>query len=258
MKTKKWHMKRLVYIFAFGLLAAGLGSCDQDVDFPYQGKDRIQFQHYTVDYNGSRHYSDSTVFSFGLTPDSILVDTLKLVVEYTGFGSDRTRTYYVSVDADSTNAVSGKHYAAIEHEQKFRPGQLTDTLHILIFREFLPDDYTTTENIRLDLKVEVNTDFDLGLEGGVRKKILLNNYMSEPTWWQKELSGIFGFFHPEKWKFLIGLDEKLGTYGSIPYDRNSTEAKSYNTSLWNYLYHNVIIDEKTGMRVTMNGLEPIE
>lgn len=251
-------MKRLIYMMILGCLVLGLGSCDQDIDYPYEGKDRIQFQHYTLDGNSTRHYIDSITYSFGLTADSILADTLKLVMEYTGFGSDQPRTYCVSVDTDSTTAIAGTHYAVIEREHVFRPGELTDTLRILIFRESLPDDYTSTENIRLDLKVEANADFDLGLERGLRKKILLNNYMSEPTWWGKELGGMFGFFHPEKWKFLITLDSKLRTYGSIPYDRNSTETKSYSNSLFWYLYHNVIIDEKTGMRVTVNGLEPIE
>lgn len=251
-------MKKLIYILILGCLVYALGGCDQDIDYPYQGKDRIQFQHYTLNANGSRHYIDSIVYSFGLTADTILTDTLKLVMEYTGYTSDQPRIYHVRVDADSTNAVAGTHYAAIEEKQIFRPGKLTDTLRIVIYRESLPDDYTTTENIRLDLKLESSEDFDLGLQRGIRKKILLNNYMSEPTWWQKELSGMFGFFHPEKWKFLITLDEKLATYGSIPYDRNSTETKSYNNSLFWYLYRNVIIDEKTGMRVTVNGLEPIK
>ena len=251
-------MNRRLYGFLFCCLAYVVTGCNQDIDYPYEGKDRIQFQHYTVDWNGNRHYIDSIVYSFGLTPDSVLVDTLKLVMEYTGFGSDQARIYGIRIDADSTNAVAGTHYAAIEREQTFRPNKLTDTLRILIFREFLPNDYTSPENIRLDLKVEPNADFDLGLKGGLRKKILLNNYMSEPTWWQKELSGTFGFFHPEKWKFLIGLDPKLNTYGSIPYDRNSTEIKSHSNSLYWYLYRNVIIDAKTGMRVTLSGLEPIE
>lgn len=236
-----------------------MAGCDSDIDFPYQGKDRIQFQHFTVSFNGSRTYIDSTVYSFGLTPDTILMDTLKVVMEYTGVGSKSERTYYVTVDADSTTAVEGVHYAPIAHEQTFRPDKLTDTLRILIYREELPDDYTAGENLRLELKLESNEDFDLGLRGGLRKKIMLNDYMSEPTWWQGSLSGMFGFFHPEKWKFLIEkLDDKLATYGEIPYDRNSAETKSYSSGLSLYLNRYTIIDEKTGMRVTMNGLEPID
>lgn len=244
--------------FLFCCLPLLWTACDDEVDYPYEGKDRIQFQHYTLDGNDNRHYSDSLVFSFGLTPDSVRVDTLKLVMEYTGFISDRERTYYVSVDQDSTTAVAGTHYAAIEHKQTFRPGELTDTLRVVIFRDALPNDYTSGENARLELVVEPSEDFDLGLRGGLRKKILLNNYMSEPAWWRKELNNYFNFFHPEKWKFLITLDEKLRTYGSIPYDQNSPEVKSYYQSLWSYLNYYVILDEKTGMRVTISGLQPID
>ena len=53
-------------------------------------------------------------------------------------------------------------------------------------------------------------------------------------------------------------DEELATYGSIPYDRNSPEIKSYVNSMDRYLRNTVVIDDVTGMRVTMNGLEPIE
>ena len=52
-------MKKIFYAFLFCYLGFLMSGCDQDIDFPYEGKDRIQFQHYTVDYNDIRHYSDS-------------------------------------------------------------------------------------------------------------------------------------------------------------------------------------------------------
>lgn len=251
-------MKRIAYYLLLSCLVL-LGSCKQDIDFPYAGKDRIQFQHYTTDWNGNRHYIDSITFSFGLVPAEELMDTLKLPVEYLGAGSDQERTYYVSVVADSTTAEEGVHYLPFERVQKFRPNELTDTLCIVILRESLPNDYTTGENLRLELQMEACDDFDLGLRGGIQKKIMLNNYMSEPTWWSGALNGYFGFFHPKKWQFLIEkLDDKLATYGEIPYTINSAETHSYVSSLSLYLNNTVVIDDKTGMRVTMNGLEPIE
>lgn len=249
-------MKKILYSL-LGCFAL-LWSCDQDIDHPYQGKDRIQFQHYSVDWNGNRHYSDSTVFSFGLTPDEILQDTLKLPVEYLGKGSESVRNYRITVVSDSTTAIEGTHYLTFNREQTFRANELTDTLHIIIIRESLPTDYTTGENLSLVLKMEATEDFDLGLEGGIYKRILLNNYMSEPEWWNGTLHGMFGFYHPKKWKFLIELDEELATYGEIPYNLNSAETRSYRGSLDLYLRNTVVIDDKTGMRVTMNGLEPIE
>lgn len=249
--------KNIIYFLAGCFVL--LWSCKQEIDYPYEGKDRIQFQHYSTDWNGNRTYSDSTTFSFGLTPDEVLRDTLKIPVEYLGKGSEQVRKYRVSITADSTNAVEGIHYVAFDEEQTFRPNELTDTLSIVILRESLPNDYTSNENISLVLQMEPTEDFDLGLMGGLQKKILLNNYMSEPKWWQGSLRGMFGFFHPKKWKFLIEeLDEELATYGDIPYDINSAETQSYQRSLDWYLRKTVVIDDKTGMRVTMNGLEPID
>lgn len=249
-------MKKFVYIL-ISWLAIGLNSCDQNIDYPYEGKDRIQFKHFTVDYNSVRHYSDSLVFSFGLMPDSVAVDTLKVVMEYLGKGSDQERTYYISIITDSTTAVAGTHYDAISHEQKFRPNQLTDTLRIPIYRENLSDDYTHPQDMRLELQLENSEDFDLGLRGGIKKKILMNNYLSEPDWWKGNFGTSLGFFHPEKWKILISFNEKFATYTNCPFD-NRNEGQEYREGLWWYLYKIVVIDEITGKRITMDGLEDIE
>lgn len=252
---------KLKYLSYFLFLegAVLLSGCKQEIDHPYEGKDRIQFQHYTTDWNGNRHYSDSTVYSFGLTPDTVVMDTLKLPVEYLGKGSALARDYEVSIVSDSTTANEDVHFLSFNHTQIFRADKLTDTLRIVILRKSLPNDYTTMENVQLVLKMEANENFDLGLKGGLYKRILLNNYMSEPKWWNGSLRGMFGFFHPAKWKFLIEkLDDEFATYGDIPYDINSPEVRSYYNSLDSYLRNTVVIDEKTGMRVTMRGLESIE
>ncbi len=118
-------MKKIFYAFLFCYLGFLMSGCDQDIDFPYEGKDRIQFQHYTVDYNDIRHYSDSIKASFGLLPDSIKTDTIKVVMEYLGKGSEQERTYHVSVLADSTTAIAGTHYQVFSEEQNI-PSERTD------------------------------------------------------------------------------------------------------------------------------------
>ena len=121
-------MKKVLYSLIFCMIACWMASCNQDIDFAYKGKARIQFRHYTTDYNGNRHYSDTLTITYGLQPDSITIDTAKVVVEFLGTPSEQSRTYYVSVVADSTTAIAGTHYEAIAHEQTFRPNELTDTL----------------------------------------------------------------------------------------------------------------------------------
>lgn len=246
-------MKRLFYILVLGCLAFGAGSCEQDIDHPYEGKDRIQFRHFTTDYNGKRSYSDSLVFSFGLRPDSIEIDTANIIMEYLGKGSDQPRTYHVIVLSDSTTAVVGTHYEAIEKVQTFSPNKLTDTLQIIIYRENLSTSFRHPQTIRLDLKLESSEDYDLGLEGGLYKKVLLNNYMSEPDWWNDNTG--LGFYHPEKWKILISFNQEYANQHVCRFDTNN-EGRSYAQGLSRYLDSVPTFDEETGDRVYMNELRP--
>lgn len=114
-------MSKLIYLFAVVYIVFSFVGCDQDIDYPYEGKDRIQFKHFSTVYN-RRIYADSVVFSFGLLNDTVRVDTAKIVMQYLGKGSETERTYNVTIVADSTTAKEGIHYAAFPQEQKFRPG----------------------------------------------------------------------------------------------------------------------------------------
>lgn len=123
-------------------------------------------------------------------------------MEYLGNGSDRDRTYKVSIVADSTTAVEGVHYLAFNSLQTFRANELTDTLYIVVLREALSKDYAEGENIRLELKLEATDDFALGLDGGIQRKIVFNDFMAEPTWWQGSLSVAFVFTTRKNGSFL--------------------------------------------------------
>lgn len=245
-------MRRVLYSLISCILACWMTSCNQDIDFAYEGKARIQFQHYTTDWNGNRHYADTLAITYGLLPDSITIDTAKVVVEYLGSPSDQTRTYYISVVADSTTAIAGTHYAPIAHEQTFRPNELTDTLQIVVYRSNLSNDYIYPEDYQLYLQLEASPDFDLGLEGGLIKKIKLNNYMSEPDWWNNNTG--LGFFHPKKWQILISFNDAYANQHTCPFDINN-EGGEYARGLSNYLNAIPTYDDATGMRIYINGLE---
>ena len=65
-------MKKLIYTMIVSCLFFGLGSCDQEIDYPYEGKDRIYFDCFTFNsYTRIRTYTDSLTFSFGLIADSL-------------------------------------------------------------------------------------------------------------------------------------------------------------------------------------------
>lgn len=230
-------------------------SCDQDIDYPYSGKDRIQFQHYTTDWNGRRTYSDSLVFSLGLLPDSIEIDTAKVVVEFLGKGSDKDRTYKVLVVPDSSNAVAGTHYEPIDSVQTFRAGQWTDTLRIVVYRKNLSTSFRHPQITRIDLKLMPSEDFDLGLRGGITKKVLLNNYLSQPDWWNDNT--MLGYYHPEKWKILISFNKAYANQHTCPFDINN-EGRTYRNGLASYLNDIPTYDSETGDRLYMDEMVPQE
>lgn len=247
-------MKPFIYILILSCLVLLQAGCDQDIDYPYSGKDRIQFQCFRLNTSTqARTYSDSLTFSFGLTPDSIKVDTAEVVVEFLGKGSAQERTYYVSVVADSSTAVSGVHYKAIEKEQKFRPNSPTDTLLIVIYRENLSTDYNNPEVVRLDLQLEASDDFDIGLSQGIMKKIRMNNYLSEPAWWKPNFGKTLGFFHPKKWKYLMSLNALFRNQNTCSLTMNN-EGRTYATSLSDYLERTPTYDDKTGFRIYIDRL----
>ena len=137
-------------------------------------------------------------------------------MEYTGRSSDAERIYHVNVVQDSSTATEGVHYQVIDKKQIFRPNVLHDTLRIVVCRDNMNSRFKEQERYRLELELEPSEDFDLGIRQGIRKTLWLNNYMSEPVWWEGNFHGTLGFFHPEKWKILISWDQALPIRTVVP------------------------------------------
>lgn len=249
-------MKNLLYLSI--VLALSLTACDQQIDYPYQGKDRIQFTHYTSDHNGVRTYYTEKTYSLGFLDDEIHQETIKIPVELLGRVADTERTYQVGIIAESTNAVEGVHYEPFSATQTFAAGAITDTLRIVVNRDALSTSFRNPEDIYLHLKIEPTDDFDIGLAGGAAMKIVLTNYLSEPVWWNAPgvWFGALDYYHPLKWKILISFNEKFADYDKSPYGYNDADGKVYVNGLSAYLNANVVVDEETNERLYMTSMVP--
>lgn len=250
-------MKPTYYIILSLFCSLLFAACDQDIDYAYQGKDRIHFKHYNLDWRNNRIPIDSMVFSFGMKSTDIRIDTAKIVVEYLGRNSDTERIYHVTVNPDSTTAVVGQHYEAIPRTQRFRAGSLTDTLRIVLMREYLSPSFSNPQNESIHLKLEASEDFDLGLANGVTLRLLVNNYLSEPVWWEGTFWGTLGFYHPQKWRILMSFHDDFKNPESCPFNPNN-EGRGYTTGLSNYLNAIPTYDEETGDRIYMNTMVPVQ
>lgn len=231
-------------------------ACDQSIDNVYKEKSRIQFAYYTLDFNQNMIIKKESTFSFGMLDDSIQVDTAKIVVEYLGTPSDRDRTYKVSVLEDSTTAIQGVHYEPFNPMQTFKAGASRDTLRIVVYRSDLSTSFTNPEDKRLALEMEATDDFDLGMKDGLRRYLNINNYLTEPEWWDTPLRGNYiGFYHPEKWKILISFNDGFSDPIDCPFDYNN-QGRQYFQGLANYLNNVPTFDEETGSRIYIDRLEP--
>ncbi|WP_439183867.1 DUF4843 domain-containing protein [Carboxylicivirga taeanensis] len=242
------------------ITAAVLFSCDDEIDYPYQGKDCIYFEYeYELWKNHFVEY-DSVTYSFGKLDNSIRIDTAKVVLRYLGKQSDQVRKYKVKVldegidIDDKTTAEEGVHYQKIEEMQDFSPNELTDTLRIVLLRDNLNPSFTAQESKKLILRLEASEDFELGINKGLEMKVVFNDYLSMPPWWDYH-DYYLNFYHPEKWKILMTFDDIFDDVTSTSLDMYAGDLYKYANALNQYLIDNEVRDSETGARVYMDRLE---
>ena len=250
------NTKNIITLSSFLMAIVLLTSCSQNIDSLYKDKSRIQFKYYTLDFNKKMILNNKSIFSFGLKDDSILKDTAKIVVEFLGTPSSEERTYEIKVLVDSTTAVEGVHYEPLSTTQTFKAGKFTDTLKIIVIRKNLSTSFTNPEDKRLALEMVPSKDFDLGMRDGLRTYLNINNYLSEPIWWNTPLRADYiGFYHPKKWKTLISFNERFSNAETCPFDVNN-EGRQYFQGLANYLNAVPTFDDETGSRIYIDRLVP--
>lgn len=253
-------MKRryILSLLSFLVIMIHFSSCDQSIDNFYTEKSRIQFKHYTEDtilQTIRRKYFDKNTFSFGMAAENVKEDTARIVVEFLGAVSDKDRTYTVRIVGDSTTAKEGVHYKPFLPTQLFHAGRTKDTLKIVVLRSQLSSSFTTPEDRKLVLDLEASEDFNLGLNGGVRTRLFINNYLSEPIWWKDPLRSALGFYHPKKWKILIKFNAAYADPEKCIFDYNNS-GREYMNGLARQLNAEPTYDDETGARIFIDRLEP--
>ncbi|WP_316815619.1 DUF4843 domain-containing protein [Pedobacter nyackensis] len=243
-------MKRLLLlIYALVLL---ITSCSKDPGLSYTEKDGVYFAYSYMNYKTVIEY-DSVLYSFGMLEETKMKDTAKLLVKLMGKAVDKDRFYRISIDADSSTAVEGLHYESVAPLQKFRANRLVDTLKVVVLRGNLGSSHLTREMKRIYFKIKQSDDFNVGINKGERMPLLINNYLSEPKWWETYLSSGLNYYHPEKWKVLMKFHDSFKNPNSdYPMDRNLVNA--YFNSLRSYLDDNPTYDKETNERVLMDRL----
>ncbi|MDR2283901.1 MAG: DUF4843 domain-containing protein [Sphingobacterium sp.] len=239
-------------IYLFVLASILFVGCNQDVGFSYGEKDGVYFQVAPQSSSDTLQISE-VIFSFGMVPDSIIQDTAKIVVNLMGNRFDADRFYKVAVKQDSTSAREGEHYTAFAGLHQFGAGLFKDTLRVLVNREHLSSSHIVKEQKRLMIELQPSDDFNVGINQGRFLKLTINNFLDEPKWWKTYTHSGIGYYHPEKWKILMGFHADFKKVGEEQ-PLNVNVVSKYFSSLRNYLDNIPTFDKETNQRVLMDRL----
>lgn len=254
-------MKKWIIALGFGLLF-GTG-CSDGLDSFYGERDCVYFQEFIYNKAGKKMEFDSLLYSFGKKLPEVTVDTVRIVVCYTGRKADRDRTYRVTV-ADSgmvktgkTTMEAGRDYDKLSEVHVMKKGTWTDTLKIAVHRDYLDPSYVRQLSKCLMLRLEETEDFGVGNVESSELKLVVNNYLTEPAWWS-QMSGSLYYYHPVKWQALISFEPDFEVEdSSMPINAYMIQ-KKYAPALESWLNDNKPVDAETNQYVLMREMVPVE
>lgn len=244
-------MKNYIYLL---LSLVFLAACEESELTNFKEKDAVYFQLEKTDYtkdpsywdNWLKYEGDSVVFSFGgLEPDHPEYkeqDTVWLQVNLMGKMSSKARTFNVTINDVQTDAVEGTHYESLDSQYPFEADTVHTSFPVVVYNhETLgADPYT------LDIVLEGNELFDLGLEGRLNARILIYNDVVKPLIWDQYIYRHLGPYSKAKHRVVLSTNGgellphtyeeyvEMGGYYNIYYMR-----KPMNT----YLEENEVYDE---------------
>ena len=170
------------------LLLWGCCSCVRQESFAYHGGEKISFA------------DDSTYFSFGGEPFSVMDTTLQIRVEIIGRPVDRERPFRLRLVEEQTSAEIGVNFDAIAEEYNIPAGECFTHIPVTIHRLTLND----TDIYTMCMELVANEEFELGAVEYLQRKISFSNRLDMPIWWN-EVSHWVGEYDVRKYQKFIEI-----------------------------------------------------
>ena len=256
-------MKKLI-IWVLGIIGLFGTGCSDELDSFYGERDCIYFQEFIYNTLGNKVEYDSILYTFGNKMSDVVVDTVKVVVCYTGRKAGQDRTYRVvvadtgMVKSGKTTMEAGKDYDPIAELQVMPANSWTDTLQIVLHREYLDPSHRKQLSKCLMLRMEETEDFGVGNIENSELKLVANNYLTEPLWWEG-VKGYLGYYHPVKWQVLISFNEDFDNSDAISQTIDNFQIQTkYGPALRSWLEDHRPIDEEANAYILMDALVPVE
>ena len=206
-------MKKLYYIF---LLLIAFGSCKDDADYPFAGKDAVYFQLQAESYYWTKTL-DSIVYSFA--GKGVDQDTLWVRVNLAGEATPEGRPVIVVVDEEKTTAEAGLHYEALKVEDVLPGDSVYVNIPVIIYNK---DKALENKQVVIGLALKPSEALELGITERLSCRLLVSNMLGKPTYWESTIKYDFGVYSRRKHELcMIEFKRDFPVEGSEYSDQRS-------------------------------------
>lgn len=188
---------------------------------------------------------DSLVYSFA--GKTVKQDTIWMQVDLMGEAIASDRAFKMSVDPESTTAVEGTHYAALQSEYILPAGAYQVQVPVILYNG---DPLLEERSFQLAVQLEPTSDLQLGLTARTKVRVILTSMLFKPSYYENGLVYYFGNYSKAKHEICIQVlgEDFPATYEDFIADWEYwTAAGAY---MDNYFYENYpVIDPETNMPI---------
>ena len=228
-------MKKLYYIF---LLLIAFGSCKDNADYPFTGKDAVYFQLQTGSYYWTKTL-DSIVYSFA--GKGVDQDTLWVRVNLAGEAAPEGRPVIVVVDEEKTTAEVGLHYEALQAEYELPRDSVYVNIPVVIYNK---DEALENKQVVIALALKPSETLELGITERLSCRLLVSNMLGKPIYWEQTIKYDFGDYSRRKHELcMIELKRDFPVEAS-EYSNERTMWQVYGAYMSDYFEENYPIRDE--------------
>lgn len=135
----------------------------------------------SVYFDLSAFQRDSLLYTFAYTPEKAS-DTVYLPVKLEGIRSGEDRSFVLKIDPDSTTAIAGKHYKAIDPSYRI-PAQ-SGMLYVPVVL-YNTDTLLQYSSVRIKFYLEPTPELGVSMPELSQARLVFSSKLERPDWWSQ-------------------------------------------------------------------------
>lgn len=184
-------MKKINYIGGLWIACLMLG-CQENEQMVWSSMPGIYFTEYSNE-------ADSVYHSFTTSTGDL--DTVKLEVKLAGIPLEEAKQFQLQVQ-ESTTAVEGLHYEALQETYTFPANEATTIVPIYVLKK---GDELDEKTVTLALTLVPQEGLTLAYTDRANVRIMITNQLIKPYYWDMPLSLYFGTYSKAKHQKCIEI-----------------------------------------------------